>query len=155
MALEAQNIGRVEQHTPDRINEDIQILAKSRVREFSDRLDAIEQRLNEIDREWDIERTLEANAATITLFGLVLSLRWKWFTMLPMVVAGFLLQHAVQGWCPPVAIFRRLGVRTMKEMDRERYALKALRGDFKQVDSNEDGPSRADEAYMAARIEGR
>jgi hypothetical protein len=46
------------------------------------------------------------------------------------VVLTFLFQHAVQGWCPPLPVLRRLGVRTRKEIDRERYALKALRGDF-------------------------
>ena len=53
----------------------------------------------------------------------------KWF-LFPAVVAGFLLQHAVQGWCPPLPVFRRYGVRTQTEIDYERYALKSLRGDF-------------------------
>jgi hypothetical protein len=48
-------------------------------------------------------------------------------------VATFLLQHALQGWCPPVPLFRSLGVRTASEIDEERYALKALRGDFEDV----------------------
>lgn len=30
-------------------------------------------------------------------------------------------------------VFRRLGVRTSGEIDQERYALKALRGDFDRV----------------------
>jgi hypothetical protein len=30
---------------------------------------------------------------------------------------------------------RRLGVRTRKEIDREKYALKVLRGDFERVES--------------------
>ncbi|HEV2173318.1 MAG TPA: hypothetical protein VGR71_07115, partial [Nitrospira sp.] len=54
-------------------------------------------------------------------------------------VAGFLLQHAVQGWCPTISLFRRLGVRTTQEIDHERYALKALRGDFSRV-QQEDSP---------------
>ncbi len=37
---------------------------------------------------------------------------------------------AVQEWCPPVPVFRRLGVRTCQEIDEEKYALKILRGDF-------------------------
>lgn len=78
-----------------------------------------------------MERTLEANAATIALIGLGLgTLVNRRFFMLPAVVAGFLLQHAVQGWCPPVPFFRRRGVRTAREIDVERYGLKALRGDF-------------------------
>ena len=53
----------------------------------------------------------------------------RWF-LLPGAVAGFLLQHAVQGWCPPLPVLRRLGVRTADEINQERFALKALRGDF-------------------------
>jgi hypothetical protein len=52
---------------------------------------------------------------------------------------GFLLQHAVQGWCPPLPLLRRLGVRTADEINEERYALKALRGDF--VDADKVGNS--------------
>jgi len=50
--------------------------------------------------------------------------------VLPFLVSAFLLQHAIQGWCPPVPILRRLGFRTADEINRERYALKVLRGDF-------------------------
>ena len=52
------------------------------------------------------------------------------FFVLPAIVAGFLLQHAVQGWCPPVPMFRRMGIRTAREIDLERYALKVIRRDF-------------------------
>jgi hypothetical protein len=36
----------------------------------------------------------------------------------------------VSGWYPLMPLFRRLGIRTAREIERERYALKALRGDF-------------------------
>ena len=36
--------------------------------------EAIDRRLAELDREWDTERTLEANAATITAVGAGLAL---------------------------------------------------------------------------------
>lgn len=96
--------------------------------------DAITRRLAELDDEWDIERMLETNAATATLIGLTLgvTVSKKWFVM-PAVIAGFLLQHAVQGWCPPLPVLRRMGFRTAGEIDYERYALKALRGDFRNV----------------------
>ena len=55
--------------------------------------------------------------------------------MLPGIVLPFLFQHAVQGWCPPVPVLRRLGVRTREEIDREKYALKVLRGDFEKSES--------------------
>jgi hypothetical protein len=54
---------------------------------------------------------------------------------MPGVISGFLLQHGLQGWCPPLPLFRRLGVRSFKEIDRERFALKYLRGDFSSIES--------------------
>jgi hypothetical protein len=53
----------------------------------------------------------------------------KWLA-LPAVVLTFLVQHAIQGWCPPIPLFRSLGARTRKEIDLEKYALKVLGGDF-------------------------
>lgn len=126
---------RVEQHTDRAINEQIQRRTEQRLAAAARQgEDDIDRRLEELDQEWDIERTLEANAATIALFGLGLgALVNRRFFMLPAVVAGFLLQHAVQGWCPPVPVFRRLGIRTAREIDLERYGLKALRGDFNSL----------------------
>jgi len=98
---------------------------------------AIERRLRQLDEEWDIERYLETMAPTFTLLGIGLGLTRNraWF-ILPLVVQTFFLQHALQGWCPPIPVLRRLGVRTCHEIERERYALKALRGDFVHVASS-------------------
>jgi hypothetical protein len=92
---------------------------------------AVERRLRELDREWDIERCVETMAPSFTLLGLGLGLTVsrKWLA-LPIVVQAFFLQHALQGWCPPVPLLRRLGIRTASEIDHERNALKALRGDY-------------------------
>lgn len=95
-----------------------------------------------------MERVLETNASIIALTGLALGATHnrKWL-IVPGVVLSFLFQHAVQGWCPPVPVFRRLGVRTRQEIDEEKYALKALRGDFEEVE-----PNRPETALRAARI---
>jgi hypothetical protein len=147
-------VARVPAHTADSANEAI----RRRTREDIARTaaagpQAIDRRLEELDREWDIERTLEANAATVALVGLGLgTFVDRRFYLLPAAVAGFLLTHAVQGWCPPVPVFRRLGVRTASEIDEERYALKALRGDFRGV-SGGDGhdPALVGRALQAVR----
>ncbi len=90
--------------------------------------------ISELDREWDIERYLQANASLLALSGVLLGATVSAaFLVLPSVVFAFFLQHALQGWCPPVPVFRRFGVRTRKEINLEKYALKALRGDFDQV----------------------
>jgi hypothetical protein len=123
---------RVEENTSEEIKERIRHKTEENISAsvIAGRA-SIDRRLRELDEEWDIERTLEANAATLSLVGLGLGafVDRKWFAF-PAVICGFLLQHAIQGWCPPIAVFRRLGVRTSAEIDQERYALKALRGDF-------------------------
>lgn len=126
---------RVQNHTSNAVNSMIHEEMLERLVYFALHPGRIGERLAELDREWDIERALEANAATVALSGLALGIfsdrRWL---ALPVFVAGFLLQHAVQGWCPPLPMLRRLGFRTSHEIDQERYALKALRGDFQKVD---------------------
>lgn len=94
----------------------------------------IERRIQELDQEWDIERVLETNASTIAFFGLALGMTHnkKWL-IVPGLVLPFLFQHAVMGWCPPLPVLRALGVRTRAEIDTEKYALKALRGDFRNA----------------------
>jgi hypothetical protein len=126
---------RVPEHTAETINQQIRRQTAENVARYSAAgYLSIDRRLEELDREWDVERTLEANAATAALIGLGLgaTVHRRWF-FLPAAVAGFLLQHAVQGWCPPLPVFRRLGFRTAEEIDQERYALKAVRGDFRDV----------------------
>jgi hypothetical protein len=125
---------RVRRHTPSEINARIDAAIDAALQRYAgaDR-DALTRRIAEPDREWDIERTLETNAASFSLLGLGLSRihsrKWLWLTT---GVAGFLLQHALQGWCPPVSVFRRIGIRTQREIDREKYGLKALRGDVEE-----------------------
>jgi hypothetical protein len=112
---------------------------------------AIERRLVELDYEWDVERCLEAMAPSITLGGLFLgvTISRKWL-LLPIAVQGMFLLHALQGWCPPLPVLRRMGVRTSDEINEERMALKALRGDFGHA-TDMDGEFDAEEALAAAR----
>lgn len=123
---------RVRQNTSDDINKEIDRRSAIRVREYAGlSKEELTRKIEELDQEWDIERLLETNASIIGLTGLVLSMTHsrKWIAV-PSIVLPFLLQHAVQGWCPPVPVFRRLGFRTRKEIDREKHALKYLRGDY-------------------------
>jgi len=124
---------RVPLHTNAAVNARIRRQTEENVRRLAYAgAEAIEQRLRELDAEWDIERTLEANAATATIVGSILGATVdRRFFVIPGLVAGFLLQHAVQGWCPPLPIMRRLGFRTAREIDEERNALKAMRGDYR------------------------
>jgi hypothetical protein len=123
------------------------------VRYYAEHPDEINARLRALDEEWDIERVIEANAATLAFTGVFLGAivdrRWL---MLPALVTGFLLQHATEGWCPPVPVLRRMGYRTSREIDIERAALKAIRGDFGAIaEEGQSAETTALRALQAAR----
>jgi len=144
---------RVQAHTAEHINSALQRKARSRVMYAAGRGEAaISRQIDELDGEWDIERWLETNASVLAFTGTLLGLfvNRKFFAI-PCLVLPFLFQHAVQGWCPPVPILRRKGVRTRREIDTEKVALKALRGDFENVRGVDgDSTGRAQRAWEAA-----
>lgn len=118
---------RVPAHTAPAVNERIDRETERDISYFREHPELIESRLAELDREWDIERALETGSASLTLTGLLLGItidrRWL---ALSLIVQGFFLQHALQGWCPPLPVLRRLGSRTCEEIDRERCALREM-----------------------------
>jgi hypothetical protein len=125
---------RVASQTDEAINRRLQREVELRLAYYAGHLEQIGARLEELDREWDIERAIEANASTLAFAGVALgaTVDKRWL-LLSALVTGFLFQHSMHGWCPPVPVLRRLGFRTVHEIERERYALKALRGDFEGV----------------------
>jgi hypothetical protein len=102
--------------------------------------ESITRRIHELENEWDIERVLEANAAGIGLASLLWGITVnKKCLAVTATVLSFLLLHSTQGWCPPVPLLRRMGVRTRREIDRELFALKVLRGDFQTMSLEDPG----------------
>ena len=85
------------------------------------------------------------------LLGLTLGIAVdKRFLLLPAFVSTMLLVHATHGWYPLLPLFRRIGVRTQAEIDRERYGLKAIRGDFTALPPAESAAAeRAAAAWKA------
>lgn len=146
---------RVPEHTPAYLNERVADQTRRNVVRYGADAERTAERLEELDREWDIERTLEANASSLVVLGTLLgAFASPWFYWIPFLVGGFLLQHALQGWCPPVRLFRRLGFRTHAEIATEVYALRALRGDFADLPdalANADDRARAEQAYRLLR----
>jgi hypothetical protein len=123
---------RVRRNTPMNVNHRIDEQIIERIRHYANQpVDVITARIEQLEREWDVERVLETNAsaAALTSLALGLTVNRKWL-LLTAGVMGFLLLHGLQGWCPPLPVIRRVGVRTRNEIDREKFALKYLRGDF-------------------------
>jgi hypothetical protein len=132
---------RVRAHSNDAVNTRIDAETQRCLEHYAaaDR-EAIGRHIEMLDREWDVERYLQTNAGLVSLAGILLGgTVSNRFLVLPAMVFGFFFQHAVQGWCPPLPVFRRMGVRTRREIEREKYALKALRGDFDRLSAERHG----------------
>lgn len=105
------------------------------------------RRLEALDREWDIDRTIEAEAATMGLIGLALGAFVRpAFLAMPATVGAAVFLFGTRGIYPLLPIFRRLGIRTAREIERERYAVKALRGDFDALPNEQRPDPRAEDA---------
>jgi hypothetical protein len=119
---------RVEAQTKPEILEHIHREIERHITYFRHHPGEIQDRLAELDREWNIERMLETQLGSMALLGTIMSLitRNKWWLILTGVPASFMLMHAIQGWCPPLPLLRSLGVRTAREIEEERCALKTM-----------------------------
>ena len=104
----------------------------------------VDGRIAELEKEWDVERTVELNCAILAIAGTALGIlvHRRWFAV-PVLAAAFLAQNSIQGWSPLIPVFKKFGFRNKKEINREKYALKALRGDFKRVGGDSGKAYRA------------
>jgi hypothetical protein len=112
---------------------------------------AIESRLRELDREWSIGRMIKAACGVVILCGLPLALFvHPWFAVAPALGGLVLAQYlfAKRSWLSEP--FHELGFRTGCEIDQEKVALKALRGDFRNLPTLND----IEDQDAIARLEG-
>lgn len=121
-------------HPDEELARAIERKTVSRLSYYVDHPEEIDLRLRELDAEWDIDRALQAKASLLAFTGAFLGARQgrRWL-VLPLLATGFMLQNAIQGSSPPARVLRRMGLRTRHEIEQERYALKALRGDFDRL----------------------
>ena len=138
---------RVAKHTSDDVNQRIQRKIRQSIEFHRDHPEWINQRLSELDREWDIERTLAMNSSALTAFGLLQAFlfgRRKWL-LLSMIVQGFYIQHTLQGYCPPLPVLRRMGFRTTEEIEQERRGLVEARDGGSPAESEASQRNTADQ----------
>ncbi|MGV3772945.1 MAG: hypothetical protein ACO1QB_08590, partial [Verrucomicrobiales bacterium] len=115
--------------------------------------EVITRRIDQLDCEWDLERILETNAASAALTGLALGMfRSRGWLLIPACVMSFLLQHSMTRKSLPVQMLRKLGIRTRREIEAEKYALKLLRGDFDVIKTVSEDTHRAIEALKLTRM---
>ena len=115
---------RVRHMSSDKANRSIDASTRESIeRATAGGRDAIERRLTALQQEWDLDRVLMVNFATLVFAQLVAATRdrrWLWG---PLVQTPFLMMHATLGWCPPSLWFRPMGFRTRFEIQAEREEL--------------------------------
>jgi hypothetical protein len=115
--------GRVPAHTAAHVNRQIERQIEASMAYFAEHRDEIDRRLEELDQEWEIERTLKANAASFSLLGLHARADVRLPLARPADRRHSLFAAARRsGLVPAGPGIRRLRVRTAGEIDRERYA---------------------------------
>lgn len=150
---------RIRDHSAHKVNESIALMTRARAEEsVRQGPDSIVRRLAELDHEWDIDRVLMANFAVAGGVAYTLGLRRprrpfanspNGFATLLGVQLGFLLMHATLGWCPPMAVWRRLGVRSKAEIEAERaYLLEALADESRQNGLTGDAGLKSQDAVI-------
>ena len=130
--MDTSSTGRVPASTAPHVNAKILDQTRASIARFGADRAAIARRLAELDREWDIDRVTMLSATLAAFATLALGL-WRgrrWFAGGLMLLGASPLAPTAIGQCPSLPLYRRLGFRTRDEIDWERYALKALRGDF-------------------------
>jgi hypothetical protein len=145
---------RVREHTTPEINQRIdatmQATVTARVQQGPK---AIERRLAELDREWDIDRALmvafSAVGGAVFLKGIrryadasPFGERPKGLLYLFGTQLGFLALHGVVGWCPPASVLRRLGFRTAREIESERRQLERALADARPSKTEPRNPPK-------------
>ena len=102
--------------------------------------EALTDRIVGLDQEWDAEKFVKVSLSGLGVFGLVTGLVGSRLGRLILwITTPLLLLHAMGKWTPSQSTLRSAGFRSRREIDEEKYALKALRGDFKGLDSSSDG----------------
>ena len=135
---------QVQENTPRETNERVFQRIQRNIEYHILHPEEIGRRLRELDAEWDIDRCLKVGASALSIVGILSAIAGRKKGLLYSLIAQILLmQHAIEGRCPPVSVLRQLGIRTQKEIEAERNALMAIRGDFKSFlgsgsDTNRD-----------------
>ena len=117
---------RVRNHTADKVNQKIDQCTQENIQRYSNESrDVIQNRIKRLNEELDIEQALQLTSGANALLGigLALTVNKRWL-LLSAISSAFLIQHSLQGWCPPLPVLRRRGVRTRDEINREIDALK-------------------------------
>lgn len=142
---------RVRARTPEGVNEWIDHCAAARVEDYATRSSAeVNEQIERLDRSWSLDRVIVIALSMVGLASAALAARRREWLLLNGLASASLLRYATNGGGFAVRALRRIGIRTRREIDSERCALKALRGDFDLASSARSPIAQAGNALQAA-----
>jgi hypothetical protein len=98
--------------------------------------EGLSERIRSLDEEWDAEKFVTLALSGAGLLGLIMGLLGsRLWRVLTWVSLPLLFLAGQEKWRPSEGVLKSLGLRSRREIYEEKYALKALRGDFQNVDS--------------------
>jgi hypothetical protein len=108
---------------------------EARIAYYSRHPEEIDERLAELNREWDSMKVAVVASAGISLVGLAVALsRGSKRALIPLaVIQGVLLRQTISPSTCNQSALSRIGIRHRREIEAERVALKAVRGDFQSL----------------------
>lgn len=113
---------------------DTDVYTQENINHYYKHPDHINSRLRQLEAEMSTEQIFELHDAANVTAGVLLTVltgKKKWL-ILPILVAIVQSLQAMEGIRLGISLLRKYGYRTRAEIDKEKYALKALRGDFQQ-----------------------
>lgn len=143
----------IRDNTPSAINKMIDEETLRNLDRYKDAApEEIEERLKFLDKQFDIECFVEAGAALLTIGGIALGFKYRKLLALPLVAQGLLLSHSLPFADPLTPMLRTFGLWSRQEIERERNALKLLRGDYERVIEDRSAKSALSAAQGAKGI---
>lgn len=132
----------VRDNSPAEINKAIDQETLALLEQYQDASpEEVKERLRELDTSYDLECYVEMFGAGLTLAGIALAARYKKMWFLPAITSGLVLAHSLPLWDPITPLLRLFGVWSRQEIEREKFALKLLRGDFERLESDRSAKS--------------
>ena len=129
---------KIRKHSPKSFNEAIDQKTDSIIQiAIAEGPIAIGERLNALDKEWDIDKAIMLFLSGLVFGQLAGAMKTKTRNQLwgPLIQTPFLILHAAFGWSPVTLIFRKFGFRTRFEIQAEREVLLNIL-DQENFDSN-------------------
>lgn len=118
---------RIRLHTDSLVNQTIDAKIEASIERLRGaHPEEIRCRLNQLEKEWDVDQVMQGKTALLVNLGLSVGRKDRRAYWIAGIGFASLLSHALTGWSPSLPLLRRMGLRSRREIDREKFALLSM-----------------------------